>query len=396
MELLEGRTLRALLDERTRLPAAEAVEILLSAMQGVEAAHQAGVVHRDLKPDNLFVCTTRGRRGMTKVLDFGVSKIVDASDSEKLTKTGTAVGTPHYMSPEQIVASPGIDARSDVYALGAILYQSLTGRLPFEAHNFSALVVQIAMASPEPFGTHAPPEAAPIEPIVMRAIAKKPDDRFPDVASFARALEPFANGLRFEPPAQRARSVPPPSEVSARRPEASSPDASTRVAVPVEVTPALVEAPTMLASEASGTTPTPSAARRAWPPGAVALLVGVLALILVVVGLATRPGGAADDTPGSDRRVAPAAPAAASPRDEPSRSEVPAELGPARPEALPPEPEVERETTTEPRFEAAPNHAPSAAPRRRVVTAEPPGPRPTEPAVRTGQGRSGTISTDDF
>ncbi len=210
MELLSGRSLRALMEER-RLAVPEIAEILLEGMQGVSAAHNAGVVHRDLKPDNLFVCfDDDGTRGTTKVLDFGVSKILDMADSDSLTKSGMAVGTPHYMAPEQIIGSKDVDARSDVYGLGAILYQALAGRLPFEADNYSALVVQIATCLPEPLENHTDEEGAKLAPLVHKAIERKPSERFQSVQEMAIALEPFAGGVRFETPKPRPRSLPPP------------------------------------------------------------------------------------------------------------------------------------------------------------------------------------------
>ncbi|MBN8616150.1 MAG: protein kinase [Deltaproteobacteria bacterium] len=233
MELLSGRPLRALMEDG-RLEVREIAEILLGGMQGVSAAHAAGVVHRDLKPDNLFVCFDEdGRRGSTKVLDFGVSKILDLAESDGLTKSGMAVGTPHYMSPEQIIGSKDVDARSDVYGLGAILYQALAGRLPFEADNYSALVVQIATCSPEPLENHTTGEAAKLAPIVHRAIARKPSERFADVAEMALALEPFAGGARFETPRPRPRSLPPPpsDETSLAPASAPAPDAELGVSL---------------------------------------------------------------------------------------------------------------------------------------------------------------------
>jgi serine/threonine-protein kinase len=199
MELLSGRTLRAMMDER-RLEVAEIAQILLSAMQGVSAAHRAGVVHRDIKPDNLFVCDADdGGRSLTKVLDFGVSKILDLTESDGLTKSGMAVGTPHYMSPEQIIGSKEVDERSDVYALGTILYQALARRLPFDGENYSALVVQIATGAPEPLEKHATPEGALLAPVVHKAIARQPSDRYADVIELARALGAAATAAGGEP-----------------------------------------------------------------------------------------------------------------------------------------------------------------------------------------------------
>ncbi len=462
MEHLTGRTLRSMLDEG-RLGIEEACQILLSAMQGVAAAHLAGVVHRDLKPDNLFVCfDADGRRGATKVLDFGVSKIVEGGkDSDRLTKTGTAVGTPHYMSPEQIVGARDVDARSDVYALGAILFQAITGRMPFDAEHFSALVVRIATASPESFLESAPAEAAALDPIVHRAIARRPEDRYPDVQSFAAALEPFAGGARFEAPKARPRSVPPPAsgsehELATRAQGASAPRAADETDGGNDPLRADRSAPgagiatTLAAGPLPAATPPPmpsigieieppsssSVLRGTTSPGADAeptaplppastlsprtLGVAAVVVLLVAAALAFAGSRMGPDAP----RTEPSQTSA--PQGEPAPSTVveaqPEHVTPLAetPEPAVPEPVVPVASPTgelvpvpsapaqaadsvvdAPREDERAGSRPVARGGHRAVSADrasetAPASETSSETSRTGSGRSGTISTDDF
>jgi eukaryotic-like serine/threonine-protein kinase len=194
MELLRGEALRERL-LRGRLGIAEAVDLLLPAMHGVSAVHQAGVVHRDLKPDNIFMCEGRqAAQREAKVLDFGISAMAacDANDPT-LTWQGAVLGTPAYMSPEQLHDSGDIDARTDVYSFGVILYEALTGALPFAAESHNGLVLAIANSEPK-----APTELRPDLPselgrIVLRALAKQREDRYPNIESLIEALLPYAS-----------------------------------------------------------------------------------------------------------------------------------------------------------------------------------------------------------
>jgi hypothetical protein len=169
-------------------------------MSGVAAAHQAGILHRDLKPENLFVCTdVDGTAFDTKVLDFGVAKSVGDAEAS-LTSTGAIVGTPRYMSPEQIAQGDEVDERMDVYALGLILYELLAGKLPYAGGSLKTMVVEILAGKLAPLHGQVPELPAALCDAVMKALANERDDRWPDVASFAAALEPFAGRKAFEPP----------------------------------------------------------------------------------------------------------------------------------------------------------------------------------------------------
>jgi serine/threonine-protein kinase len=182
MELLSGESLRARLS-RGPLGWDEALALLLPALSGVAAAHHAGVVHRDLKPDNIFVC-----KDGVKVLDFGVSRMRGDEDHTTLTRTGAMLGTPAYMPLEQLRGSRDVDERTDVYALGVILYEALSGRLPYTAQTAADQAVQLATRRPTALGELVPALKGPRADSVMRALALEPSQRYANVEAFERAL----------------------------------------------------------------------------------------------------------------------------------------------------------------------------------------------------------------
>ena len=193
MELLVGRDLARELDVRGALEVPEAVEYLLQAASGVAEAHAAGIVHRDLKPHNLFLVTppARGDARTVKVLDFGISKL-DSADVPRMTTTNARLGTPLYVSPEQLVSAKYVDARSDIWSLGVILYELLTGTLPFEggtAIQVAAAIQTIEPPRPSARRPGIPPE---LDAIVMKALSKDAARRYPNVVELAQALAPFA------------------------------------------------------------------------------------------------------------------------------------------------------------------------------------------------------------
>ena len=195
MELLEGEPLSAALG-RGGMPAHELIALLIEAMRGVSAAHRQGVIHRDIKPDNIFLEREADRSTRTpKVLDFGISKL--NAEGMALTQTGVMLGTPMYMSFEQLRGVRDIDVRTDVYAFGVILYEALTGRTPYEAQNLAELIYKIANIEPIAPKVLRPEIPSRLERIILTAMAKDRDARFDSLDVMIRELQPFATGIQF-------------------------------------------------------------------------------------------------------------------------------------------------------------------------------------------------------
>jgi serine/threonine-protein kinase len=187
MELLEGSPVRELIAQRGRLRFAEAREIVCQAASGLAAAHAAGIVHRDVKPENLFVC--RGQPPLVKLIDFGISKFEALPGNLRLTAEGTPLGTPYYMSPEQVAGQSDVDVRTDVYSLGVVLYECLTGRVPYDASTLSALSLRIFAGNFTPARELAPHVPAGLDAVLSRAMAVEPSQRYANMQAFREALE---------------------------------------------------------------------------------------------------------------------------------------------------------------------------------------------------------------
>jgi len=186
MELLSGSDLAAVVANGP-LPVPTAIDYVLQACEALAEAHALGIVHRDLKPANLFLTRRLDGSPLVKVLDFGIAK-APAVEQLALTRTDTMMGSPGYMSPEQLRSARDVDARTDVWALGVILYQLMSGRVPFPATTLTELAVMIAMDPPQPL------EVAPaLRAVVFRCLEKAPDDRYPDIGELAAALVPFGD-----------------------------------------------------------------------------------------------------------------------------------------------------------------------------------------------------------
>jgi serine/threonine-protein kinase len=207
MERLEGRTLRDELAARGPLPAAEAIDLAAQALDGLAAVHDKGLVHRDVKLDNLFVCDAPpGGRRVLKLIDLGVAKVLAAAGEKPApllvpTAEGVSMGTPRFFSPEQATGAP-LDARADVYAMGLVLYALVTGKTPFDhVRETEALLRAHAAEPPEPPSRRAPRPLPPgLEAAILKALAKAPDERFPSAAAFAAEIRRIASAA---PPQER-------------------------------------------------------------------------------------------------------------------------------------------------------------------------------------------------
>jgi len=195
MEFLEGHDLHAeLRSDKGPLPVETAMSYVLQAAEGLAEAHSRGIVHRDLKPGNLFLTNGVDGRPLVKVLDFGISKTLDSGiggEGLSLTRTEMLLGSPLYMSPEQMRSSKHVDERSDLWALGAIAYELLTGKVPFEADTILELCFKVAQERPASPQTHRAALPEELCAAILKCLEKDPADRFANVGELARALEPF-------------------------------------------------------------------------------------------------------------------------------------------------------------------------------------------------------------
>jgi serine/threonine-protein kinase len=189
MEYVEGEPLTCVLEREGALPVARAVGIFLQVADALQAAHELGIVHRDLKPDNIMV--TRGRAGAdaVKVVDFGIAKAVGTDDRQQVTRTGLVVGTPEFMSPEQLSGDP-LDGRSDIYSLALVLFKMLTGTLPFVGDTTQELMVKRLTEQPRTLAAARPDRHFPLglEEALATALARAPADRYRSAAEFAEAV----------------------------------------------------------------------------------------------------------------------------------------------------------------------------------------------------------------
>jgi len=203
MEFLDGEDLGHVLEERGALPIDAAVQLVLQACEAVAEAHAAGIVHRDLKPQNLFL--TRAVTGFPrlKVLDFGVSKTAGMTSDRQgaLTRTRSMLGSPLYMSPEQMRSAKDVDARADVWALGVVLFELVTRRWPFEADNMPQLCLKVVGEAPQSLAALRPDAPPGLVAVVERCLNKDRGGRYANAAELSLALEPFG-------PEQRARRSP--------------------------------------------------------------------------------------------------------------------------------------------------------------------------------------------
>lgn len=304
MELLEGRDLATHLAAKGPMPPSDVAAVIAQVAKALSKAHKAGVVHRDIKPENIFLCDADGGEMFVKVLDFGIAKREQQMSSK--TTTGQVVGTPYYMSPEQILGEGPVDARTDIWALGVVAFEALTGKRPFEGSTVGAITLAIHRSKPRP-SEHVPSLPAAFDDWFARACAREPAERFQTAREAGQAIlaavnEPWSPSGTFRAPILSSS-------------EASDP-ALNDLARPQSVT-----------SLSSSFTAEPPPARK--PP--MLLLAGAVVAILLLVGLvligtrsttsdakaatipSAQPSVATTAVPASEPSVAPAVSASSAP-----------------------------------------------------------------------------------
>jgi eukaryotic-like serine/threonine-protein kinase len=294
MELLDGEPLSNILKVTGPMAPWRAIHIMRQVLRAVGAAHAKGIIHRDLKPDNIFIVNRDDEHDFVKLLDFGISKIVDTAEqmaATKLTTTGMVMGTPLYMAPEQANGAPA-ERGVDIYACGVILFEMLSGRPPFDETNYNLLIAKLLTATPPLLSDLRKGLPSSLVAAVHRALEKDPEHRFPTAEVFAQAL-----------PSDRAVSEPNLEVMDTLPP--GSPGASHHATPPVTVRPARSSLPR-------------------WLLGSVLALAGIAAIgAAVILGKGDKPAGiVASEGPAPVPAPAPPAPAPPAPVPETGKLEI--------------------------------------------------------------------------
>jgi eukaryotic-like serine/threonine-protein kinase len=348
MELLDGEPLSSRISSKKRLVPFELAPLIRQSLVGLGAAHRAGIVHRDLKPDNIFILKSKaGQTDFVKIIDFGISKFQPLSgDGMKMTRTGTVMGTPYYMSPEQASGSHEADQRSDLYSIGVMMFEAVTGQVPFDASTFNQLMFKIVLSDvprPEALVPDLDPAFATL---ITKAMARDPAQRFQSADQFIAAIDAWLK-------TGQAVSIPPTA------------DPAAAALVPGGVKPVAASAPTPATSGSWSQSSDHNPPLKKGP--SVGLIAGV------VVGLIVVGGGVAYAflSSGAKEAAAPTVPSAAVAAELPTA---------AAPEAKPAEPIPTVAPTPVPTAEPAGTAAPSAS-------AAAAAPAPVRPVARPGAAR---------
>ncbi|MDF2693196.1 MAG: Serine/threonine protein kinase PrkC, regulator of stationary phase [Labilithrix sp.] len=277
MEYLDGKNLNQTVRAEGPMPLERGLPILIQACNALEEAHRAGIIHRDLKPENIFLSQQGGMRDYAKVLDFGLAKVTEREmrpGSIILTQEGMVFGTPEFMSPEQAQGKT-LTPASDIYSLAIILYEVLTGKLPFDAKNPMEYIQLHVTAKPKPINERVPGRTFPplLWSVLEKALAKKSEERHASGAEFAHALTAVLNGLPAVPPYQNGQAM---------RPMMASAPAALPMPNPGAPVPPGAHAPHAHAPPAPRSTPLPRMVSGRSKQPSIGLLIGVAAAFLVV------------------------------------------------------------------------------------------------------------------
>jgi serine/threonine-protein kinase len=401
MELLKGEDLGKHLLRSGALPVARAIDIAHQTASVLAAVHAAHIVHRDLKPDNIFLVERASRPDFVKLLDFGVAKLSDTYDGIKMktTTAGAVIGTPEYMSPEQAGGLP-VDQRTDIYALGVIMYEVLSGRLPFEAKSFGEMVIKHMTVAPRPLAEHELKESIPaaLESLVMALLEKDPDHRPQTMAEVEEVLQGLVD---YVVPAETRVTGQMPVLRRPTKPGLDASDRSQRIPVvsitgrepTVEIAPSTSGAiPAAGLAAASGPIPVVAAetatAIKRRPVRLLAIVGCAMAVAALVTWLAMRDGGY-EAEPSTNATITPARPEPAAAKPAPAPAPVPAPITPvAPPVALP---------VSEPVAATPPPPPPPPASPAKAVASRPPAPSrtaPTPPPHKAAQKSQPTPQVD--
>jgi serine/threonine-protein kinase len=371
MEFMDGDSLSQRIRQRGRVQPLELYPIARQLLDALAAAHGAGIVHRDLKPDNVFLLRSRrGQPDFVKLLDFGISKFAGSGSGLSMTRTGAVMGTPYYMAPEQAKGSREVDHRVDLYAVGVILYEALTGQVPFLADTFNELLFKIVLEKPRPIEELAPDLDPGFAQVVTRAMAREPGERFQTAQEMQQSLDEWAARSGY-------------SATSTGAYPASAVAAAPTTRTPVENAP-LAATPGIWSHTSAGAAPTQQKPK----PSRTGLVVSLGAMVLVAGGAGVfmlissqtptaAPSSVASQTPPSTPvaaapPIAPA-PASAAPAPTPAPSaeaSKPVEVTPAP--AVPAQANVARPVRAQPAARTTP--APQKAAQAPAKTAEPASP----------------------
>ncbi len=387
MPLLKGLSLAELLIAEQPLSVFRVSDIICQTLSALESAHGAGIVHRDLKPDNIFVTKLGDRDDFVKLLDFGISKMLGQDSVVELTRTGTVLGTPFYMSPEQARGDKVVDERTDIYAIGVILYQALTGKRPFEGTSYNQVLAKI-FTDPFPLPrTLSPSISKAIEQVILKAMDRNPNERYSTATAMRQALEE-ATEIAATDPADTALHT----------------DIGTGLAGSSPYIPEPIEPSVRTDEGARKALAPPVSARKKMVIGLIAL-----GLILLVIGILAATGRRQETVlhPNVPLSISPAnrAMATPAPKDPPMASppqKVEAQV--AAPEEKPGTPE--RVQAEAPQEDSAPKRAtrpPKSASKGKPASETPREPlSPVEetalkkPSLNTLEGRSGTHIITDY